>query len=255
MVEDLSNTVLAIMLVTLRLGPSIAFAPPFTLLRIPITVRVFLSISLSIWLVAARPDQLAIVAGSDGIAMLVFGELLVGISLALGLQLAFASIVWAGRALDIQAGFGLAMLADPTTNARIPLAGTILAYGAGMIFFSIGGHYDLIALWAASFDALPIGYELFQPDLAAIAGVMSTLFLLAVGLVGISMLAIFLTDLTIAFLSRTLPQMNVLLLGFQVKAMVMLVTLPICLTFALATYLRIIRIAVTEPANFWQVIP
>jgi flagellar biosynthetic protein FliR len=100
-----------------------------------------------------------------------------------------------------------------------------------------------------------LGYDLFQPDIGAIAGVMSTLFLLAVGLVGISMMSIFLTDLTIAFLSRTLPQMNVLLLGFQVKAMVMLVTLPICLTFALGIYLRIIRIAVTEPASFWQVIP
>jgi len=253
--ESLSDTVLAIMLVTLRLGPSIAFAPPFTLFRVPITVRVLLSISLSIWLVASRPGLVVAAGEAESFALLVFGELLVGVGLALGLQLAFAAIVWAGRALDIQAGFGLAMLADPTTNARIPLAGTILSYGAGMIFFAIGAHYDLIALWAASFDALPIGYQLLQPDIGAIAGVMSTLFLLSVGLVGISMLAIFLTDLTIAFLSRTLPQMNVLLLGFQVKAMVMLVTLPICLTFALGIYLRIIRIAVTEPANFWQVIP
>lgn len=253
--ESLSDTVLAIMLVTLRLGPSIAFAPPFTLFRVPITVRVLLAISLSIWLVASRPGLVVAAGEAESFALLVFGELLVGVGLALGLQLAFAAIVWAGRALDIQAGFGLAMLADPTTNARIPLAGTILSYGAGMIFFAIGAHYDLIALWAASFDALPIGYQLLQPDIGAIAGVMSTLFLLSVGLVGISMLAIFLTDLTIAFLSRTLPQMNVLLLGFQVKAMVMLVTLPICLTFALGIYLRIIRIAVTEPANFWQVIP
>lgn len=253
--ENLSDTILAIMLVTLRLGPSIAFAPPFTLFRVPITVRVLLSISLSIWLIAARPELVARVSEAESFVLMVFGELLVGVGLALGLQLAFAAIVWAGRALDIQAGFGLAMLADPTTNARIPLAGTILSYGAGIIFFTIGAHYDLIALWAASFDALPIGYQQLQPDIGAIAGVLSTLFLLAIGLIGASMLSIFLTDLTIAFLSRTLPQMNVLLLGFQVKAMVMLVTLPICLTFAMGIYLRIIRIAVTEPAGFWQVIP
>ncbi|MEP1422324.1 MAG: flagellar biosynthetic protein FliR [Erythrobacter sp.] len=253
--ENSSDTILAIMLVTLRLGPSIAFAPPFTLFRVPITVRVLLSISLSIWLIVARPELVARVSEAESFVLMVFGELLVGVGLALGLQLAFAAIVWSGRALDIQAGFGLATLADPTTNARIPLAGTILSYGAGIIFFTIGAHYDLIALWAASFDALPIGYQQLQPDIGAIASVLSTLFLLAVGLVGVSMLSIFLTDLTIAFLSRTLPQMNVLLLGFQVKAMVMLVTLPICLTFAMGIYLRIIRIAVTEPAAFWQVIP
>ena len=226
--DNLTDTVFAIMLVTLRLGPALAFAPPFTLLRTPVTVRVLLAISLSIWLIAARPELVGQVAASNSFLSLVLGELLVGISIALGLQLTFAAILWAGRAVDIQAGFGLAMLADPTTNAQIPLAGTILSYGAGMIFFAIGAHYDLIALWAASFETLPVGYDLLSPDILSVAQLMSTLFLLAIGLVGISMLAIFLTDLVIAFLSRTLPQMNVLLLGFQVKAIVMLITLPAC---------------------------
>ena len=251
--ENLTDTVFAILLVTLRLGPTMAFAPPFTLLRIPVTIRVLLAVSMSIWLVAARPELVAQIGEGSSFLVLALGELLVGVALALGLQLTFAAILWAGRAVDIQAGFGLAMLADPTTNAQIPLAGTILAYGAGMIFFAIGAHYDVIALWAASFDALPVGYDLLSPNIAAVAQFMSVLFLLAVGLVGISILSIFLTDLVIAFLSRTLPQMNVLLLGFQVKAMVMLITLPICLTFALGLYLRLIRMAVTEPAGFWQV--
>ena len=251
--ENLTDTVFAILLVTLRLGPTMAFAPPFTLLRIPVPIRVLLAVSMSIWLVASRPELVVQIGEGSSFLVLALGELLVGVALALGLQLTFAAILWAGRAVDIQAGFGLAMLADPTTNAQIPLAGTILAYGAGMIFFAIGAHYDVIALWAASFDALPVGYDLLSPNIAAVAQFMSVLFLLAVGLVGISILSIFLTDLVIAFLSRTLPQMNVLLLGFQVKAMVMLITLPICLTFALGLYLRLIRMAVTEPAGFWQV--
>ena len=251
--ENLTDTVFAILLVTLRLGPTMAFAPPFTLLRIPVTIRVLLAVSMSIWLVASRPELVVQIGEGSSFLVLALGELLVGVALALGLQLTFAAILWAGRAVDIQAGFGLAMLADPTTNAQIPLAGTILAYGAGMIFFAIGAHYDVIALWAASFDALPVGYDLLSPNIAAVAQFMSVLFLLAVGLVGISILSIFLTDLVIAFLSRTLPQMNVLLLGFQVKAMVMLITLPICLTFALGLYLRLIRMAVTEPTGFWQV--
>lgn len=246
--DQLSNTVLAILLVTLRLGPALAFAPPFSLLRVPVTIRIVLSISLSIWLVSAKPEVTLERVGSDPFVILLVGELLVGVAIALGLQLAFAAILWAGRALDIQAGFGLAMLADPTTNAQLPLAGTILSYGAGMVFFAIGSHYDLLALWTATYDALPLGYESAAPDTVALGAFMSTLFFLAVGLVGIAMLAIFLADLVIAFLSRTLPQMNVLLLGFQVKAMLMLVTLPICMIFALAVYLRLLRLAVSEPA-------
>ena len=251
--DQLISTVSAILLVTLRLGPAMAFAPPFTLMRIPLTIRILLSVSLSIWLIAARPELTSQIGAATSLIGLALGELLVGISIALGLQLAFAAIYWAGRSVDVQAGFGLAMLADPATNNQIPLAGTILGYAAGMIFFAIGGHYDLLSLGVASFETLPIGYQGIGPDMLAVASFMSTLFLLAVGLVGTSILAIFLADLVIAFLSRTLPQMNVLLLGFQVKAMLMLITLPLCMAFALGLFLRLLTLAVTEPAGFWVI--
>ena len=40
-------------------------------------------------------------------------------------------------------------------------------------------------------------------------------------------LTLLLVDLTIAFLSRTLPQMNALMLGLQVKTIVTLITLAL----------------------------
>ena len=246
---------MAVVLVSLRLGPSLAFAPPFTLLRTPVLIRVLLAIGLSIWLIGARPDLTVERAAQTEIASVMLGEVLVGVSIAQGLQLTFGAIYWAGRALDIQAGFGLAMLADPTTSAQLPLAGTVLSYAAGMTFFAMGGHYDLLGLWAESFEALPVGYADSAPDIAGVGRFVSTVFLLAVGLVGIAMLTIFLADLVIAFLSRTLPQMSVLLLGFQVKAMMLLITLPLCMSFAFALVLRLVRLAVTEPGGFLAAAP
>lgn len=242
---------IASLLVALRLAPALTFAPPFTLLRVPATIRVLLAIGLAFWIVAARPELTTERMVGLSLPGLILGELVLGITIALGLQLAFAAILWAGRALDIQAGFGLAMLADPTTNAQIPLAGTILAYTAAMIFFATGAQYDLLALWLASVETLPVGYGILQPDMAAVGAYLASVFFIAVGLVGAAMLAIFLTDLVVAFLSRTLPQMNVLLLGFQAKAMVMVVTLPIAMGFAGALFLRLVRMAVTEPSKFW----
>lgn len=242
---------IASLLVSLRLVPSLAFAPPFTLLRVPVIIRVLLAIGLSLWLVAARPDMTSAQIANRSLPGLVLGELMLGIAIALGLQLVFAAIMWVGRVLDIQAGFGLALLADPTTNAQIPLAGTILAYAAAMMFFSTGAQYDLLALWLASVETLPIGYGVIRPDIAAMGDYMASVFFLAIGLVGASVLAIFLTDIVIGFLSRTLPQMNVLLLGFQVKALVMIITLPLSITFAGALFLRLMRVAVTEQTSFW----
>lgn len=248
---EISNSLVAALLVSLRLVPTLAFAQPFTLLRIPPMVRVLLAIGLSLWLVDARPALTSDRLAGHSLIGLFLGELMVGLSIGLALQLAFAAILWAGRVLDVQAGFGLAMLADPTTQDEQPLAGTILAYAAAAVFFTTGAQYDLLALWLASLETLPLGYGMLQPDMAALGSYIGTLFFLALGLVGASMLAIFLADIVIAFLSRTLPQMNVLLLGFQVKAMVMLVTLPISIAFGAALFLRIVRLAIAAPPTYW----
>ena len=247
----MTDSLLAALLVSLRLAPSLAFAQPFTLLRVPVMVRVLLAVGLALWLVDARPGLTTDRLADHGLIGLFFGELMVGISIALALQLAFAAILWAGNVLDVQAGFGLATLADPTTQAEQPLASTVLAYAAAAVFFTTGAQYDLLALWAASLETLPLGYGLLAPDLAALGSYISGVVGLALGLVGAAMLALFLADLVIAFLARTLPQMNVLLLGFQVKAMVMLLTLPLSIALGAALLLRIARLALTAPPTYW----
>jgi flagellar biosynthetic protein FliR len=45
-------------------------------------------------------------------------------------------------------------------------------------------------------------------------------------------------------MSRTLPQMNMLLLGFQVKAIAMLLLLPIALAVSTGIALRLLRLAI-----------
>lgn len=228
----------------LRIAPCFAYGGPFTLLRIPVTIRMLLALSLALWLVSARGDATtAVVRSGASMVTLAFGELLVGIGIALCLQLAFAAIVWAGRVTDFQAGFGLAVLADPATQTEMPLAGTVFAYGAAAAFFTMGGAHDLLALWAASYDALPMGHGVLMGDMRALSALMGTLFAMGIGLFGVVMLVLFLLDLAIAFMSRTLPQMNVLVLGFQVKAMAMLVTLPIALALAGGLFVRILRTA------------
>ena len=245
------QTCTAALLVSLRLAPTLAMAQPFTLIRLPVVLRLLLALAFALWSVDARPERTARrMAGRDVVGMMV-GELAVGLSIALTLQLAFAAIAWAGRVLDVQAGFGLAALADPTTREELPLAGTILVYGGGMIFFATGAQYDLLALWLASIETLPLGFGMLRPDIIALGTFLGSVFLLAVGLVGAALLAIFLADIVIALMARTLPQMNILLLGFQVKAMLLIVTLPIALSVSGALFLRIFTLSLAAPAQWW----
>lgn len=240
----LTDQAVATLLLTLRLVPALAFSPPFTLLRVPAIVRVLLSVALAAWLVAGHPAQTwQADFRRDGLAAAVISELLLGVGLSLSLQFAFAALLTVGRALDIQAGFGLAALVDPTTKNQMPLAGTVFAYAAAAIFFTGDGPADMLAVWDASVQAVPLGAGALGGDVGRLLGYLSAAFVIACGLGGAVMLALFLTDLAIAFMSRTLPQMNVLLLGFQVKAMVMLALLPTAVGLTGALFVRLLRTA------------
>ncbi len=106
---DFTDQAIATLLVSLRIAPTFAFAQPFTLLRVPASIRLMLSISLAGWLVAGNPAA-TWQSGfwSAGLPFVAANELFLGITLALALQLAFAALLVAGRTIDIQAGFGLA---------------------------------------------------------------------------------------------------------------------------------------------------
>ena len=244
--DGLATFLNAALLVSLRIVPTLAFTPPFTLLRIPPSVRLIIAISFSAWIVSAFPRQTTeILQGQPSLVGPALAELLVGITLALALQLAFAAILTVGRLVDLQAGFAFAMLADPTNRSQLPLIGMIFAYCAGALFFLSDGPASLLAIWATSVEHVPLGAGLNPDALGNLLAFIGIIFTMALGAGGLMLLILFLIDLAIAFMSRTLPQMNVLFLGFQVKTIATLVLLPLTLSAAASLLLRMTQYALS----------
>src|ERR1043165_1407579 len=108
---------LAAVLLSLRVAPVFAFAPPFTLVRMPRSFRMLMALGVAACLVAANPAHATLHDTGPG-ALLVAAamELLLGTVFMAAFQLCFAALQVAGRAVDIQAGFGMSLLIDPTTK-------------------------------------------------------------------------------------------------------------------------------------------
>jgi flagellar biosynthetic protein FliR len=241
--EQPTSQLTAVCLASLRLAPVLTFAPPFTLVKVPAAVRAMLVISLAAAMLPAI-GAAGYPSGSGQLIAAGVGELALGLSLALALQLTFAMIGMAGRALDIQAGFGLAFLIDPTTKVQTPLIGALFGYAAAAVFFATSAPHDLVHALALSFDTVPIGYVSDPHGLGSLLGFLGAVSMIALGLVGLATTVLFIVDLVIALLSRTLPQMNVLVLGFQLKAVITLLVLPITFGLAAAGMARMIRLAI-----------
>src|SRR5262245_65101781 len=117
--EAYQHQLVAMLLVSLRIAPTFAFAPPFTLLRTPVAIRLLLSLGLAAWIVLSNPADTSDrpIDGASFVPSLL-SELLLGAVLSISLQLAFAALLVAGRAIDIQVGFGLAQIADPSLRTQ-----------------------------------------------------------------------------------------------------------------------------------------
>jgi flagellar biosynthetic protein FliR len=241
--DDLSRWIVSCLILGLRIAPVFAFAPPFSLVRMPKLFQLLFGLGASVALISAYPEAARAVDTSVyGIIAAALRELALGTMFVLAFHAAFGMLYLAGRTIDVQAGFGFALLVDPKSQAQVPLTGTLFAYGAGLAFFSANGHLDLLKLLASSLDAIPLGQWSLPASIVPLCEFLSVASLLAFGIAGIPILTMFLLDLVIALLSRTVPQMNVLVLGFQVKTLALLAVLPVSLGLGGALLLRMMNL-------------
>lgn len=242
--NTLSVWVASSFLLSLRVGPVFLFAPPFTLTRVPRLVIALFSLGLAGMLVTGISESARVSDLSAGyLFMAAVREFTLGLIPVLALQVMFGALYVAGRTIDIQSGYGLALLIDPTTRGQTPLVGTIFAYLAGATFFAMDGHLGLLRFFAASLDAIPLGTPHGIVSLEAVTSYLFVTFVTAFGVAGGVILILFLTDIVIALLSRTVPQMNALVLGIQVKSMLLLIVLPIVLGISGAVVARMVGAA------------
>lgn len=211
---------------SLRIAPVFLFAPPFTLMKVPPLFLWLMGMAFAAMLATAFPATTRLPDAQPATLIIACTrELSVGLVPVLCLRLMFGALYMAGRTLDIQAGFGLSLLIDPTTKGQMPLIGTIFAYLAGASFFAMNGHHDLIRFFAASLELVPLGGDRQTINLVALTSYMFTVFFMAFGVGAAAILVLFIADISIAALSRTVPQLNALLLGIQIKALLVIFAL------------------------------
>lgn len=238
-ISALSDWAITVVLLTLRLGPMFAFAPPFTLLNVPVRVRVLIPLMLAACITQASGRVPVVASDVSTLLPMAASELLIGLGFAFAMQAAFASLSFAGRVLDVQAGFGLSTVLDPATRAQSPLIGSVLVLAAAATFFSADGHHDLLRLIDASLRAVPVGAIGAGWPVERVIAHAGLIFSLGLATAATGVLVLFLVDVALGFMARTLPQMNILMIGLQVKSIVLILTLVLISGTAAPALLRI----------------
>jgi flagellar biosynthetic protein FliR len=146
------------------------------------------------------------------------GEFIIGIALAMGVSLFMAALQMAGQQIDQQIGVSLGETFNPEFDSPGSISGQTLHLLASVLFLCSGGHLSLLTATLDTLRVLPPGYawgalpvvELFRTLVGQ-----SLAFALLVSAPILVVMA--LTSLLLGVMGHTVPQLNVLILGFTVR--------------------------------------
>ncbi len=211
--------------------------PIFAQRTLPAHVKILLSVTTAVALYPVVSGSVGPLPTSLlGFALAVLGETFMGVILAFAALLPFIGIRLAGSLMGIQMGFGIVNIMDPQGGQRVPLIAQLYDILAVVLFFLLGGHHLLLRALSTSLRLVPLGgVVLTQGVPGHIIGMAGGVFVTALAVGGPMITVLFLTDAAMGFVARTVPQMNIFIVGFPVKIGLGLFGIAVTLPFFFRT--------------------
>jgi flagellar biosynthetic protein FliR len=167
-----------------------------------------------------------------GLVMPLASELLLGLSIGMVGAVFTAGMGLAGEAATLQMGLNLGPSLSPMAEANVTGIGDLETMLALAIYATLGGHLVLLTGVAGSFQSIPPGgaIDMVQGG-RAVASLAGTVFVVAVRAAAPIIAALLLANLGLAILSKAVPQLNAMAVGFPITIGLGLVVLGASLPY------------------------
>ncbi len=218
-------------LVTARVGTFLMSVPILGIRGVPVPVKIALSMWLSVVVVSNVPTGTLPMSPGD-LALAMLRESLVGMVMAFVVVVFFAALQYAGQILGVQIGFAMVNVIDPQSQTNVSVISQIYNIVAVLIFLAVDGPLILIRSITESFYAVaPGAVRISQTGIFEVAKAASSIFSLGLQIALPVVVTLLLVSLSMGILGRTVPQLNILVVGFPIKIMVGIFIITACIPF------------------------
>ncbi|MDD3476148.1 MAG: flagellar biosynthetic protein FliR [Sulfurimonas sp.] len=222
--------------------------PIFSHNSIPVSVKTSMAFFFTIVFYSSMPP-LAIPITVPSIIIAILSELLFGLAIGVILQIAFNAITFAGGQISFMMGFSMASAIDPQSGISMPIISQFLSLMGLMMLFAIDMHHWILLFIDSSLHKIPLGGFVMSENLFSyIIKAMSNMFLVGF-IIAFPVTALgWLADVIFGMLMKTMPQFNLLVIGFPIKIMVSFVVL----IATLGVIMLILKGQMLEAFNFLE---
>jgi len=227
---DAGKLVLFTLILT-RVSGVVMTVPVFGTTDVPVQVRALLAVAMAL-LVTPSQWGLSIPYPETMVNYLVVvaSELVVGLSLGLGVAILFTGLEVAGQMIAQVSGLAIAEVFDPSQETNVSVFSRLLFLVTLAIFVSIGGHRMVMGGLLSTFQNIPPGSaSLPRPLTEALVSLVTQSFELGIRASAPMVVSLLLANLILGLIGRTLPQLNILVIGLGMNSLVTFAVLSLSL--------------------------
>jgi flagellar biosynthetic protein FliR len=203
-----------------RLGGMIVIAPIFGTLTMPRQVRAFLAVAIALLVTPVYLNtSLPPVTDLAAYGRLMANEIAIGLLLGLGVTVMFSGIQVAGQIVSQMSGLSLADVFDPGFDDNVSMFTQLFHFLTMAVFVAIGGHRLMLEAVLQTFAWAPPGHaDLGDTYVDVLTGLMTQSFALGINAAAPLLIALFLSTIVLGLIGRTLPQINIIAVGFGINS-------------------------------------
>ncbi|MCK5145280.1 flagellar biosynthetic protein FliR [bacterium] len=202
-----------------RIGSFLSVLPVMGNRSVPVIAKIGLAGFLAFFMYSASGIQtISLPATLLGFILVAMKEVLIGLGLGFLSKMLFAGVQMAGELAGRQIGFAMARTFDPTFQTQASIISEFYMIIMMLIYLILSGHHFLLEGLADTYRFLPIGGDL------AVAGIQvpfmkmaSGIFVSCIRIAAPVLATLMLTNIALGILARTVPQMNVFMVGLPLR--------------------------------------
>ena len=205
------------LLLFIRFASFLSFLPIFNYPTIPMSAKAAFAFWLSILFFPMAP-KVTFDINLFNLILAILSEVTLAFLVGSALNLVFDILRFAAEQISFVMGFTMANVFDPNANIQSTILSQFFIWIAVLVFLSFGGDHLEIYLLAKSLNSLPLGaifdinsfYEFFVKY-------MYKYFLFGFSLAFPILAVSLFSDIIFAMIMKTMPQFNLLVVGFPIK--------------------------------------
>lgn len=205
-------------LLFVRVASFIGMLPVLGNRSVPAIAKIGLAGFLALFLLAVQPINQPVPPSLWHFGLLAVKEAVIGLGLGFLTKMLFAGIQMAGEVVGRQVGFAMARTFDPTFQTQSSVISEFYLILMMLIYLTLSGHHFLISGLAESYRFLPVSAPLSTAGIEVpVMKMAGGIFLSCIKIAAPVLVTLMLTNIALGLLARTVPQMNVFMVGLPLR--------------------------------------